>query len=345
MSDWVTLSQDSGIGETIINVSVPSYDFDRTSKYIVSDGHNEVELKIMQGNASPYFTVWYDIPYPDVWQIMANGLDIKKIRVDDGIWVNSAYSYNSSLGRMAYKAENYYHFYSPGVHKIDYVSGDEETVPDGCFHFGYTVYPDYSVWANNHIFKVNIPGEYKTIKQSAFRDCPITTLKLNEGIEKISSFSFLHTRLNEVIIPDSVLSMSDGSTDPPGAFCENDNLETIVFSPNTYSVMASECPSLTSAIIPEGCINLGSFKNCISLRTLVLPSTIESVYTEENLDGCINLQKIYCYASIAPGVGNTDEREGFKDLRPYGELHYPYGSDYSSWMELLPSTWTGINDL
>lgn len=339
MSNWATLSENSGVGDTIITVNVPASATDRRCKYRVSTPFQYADVTIIQGNASPYFTVWYDVPYPYELKIMNSGKYIKKMKVDDGVWINSAYDTGTSM----YVADSTYTFNSIGIHKIDYVTEDESTIPN---HF---------LTDCLYAYAVNIPGEYNIVAtglqpadtQLIFSYSRFKKITINDGVRNITGFAFRGSSVNSIIIPDSVMSVGDY------AFADSLSLEEIKFSDSMTYIglgICSNCYNLKNVILPSGCTSIGvygggyAFSNCISLREIVLPSTLSSLHMT-SFSGCYNLETIYSYAETSPSLYFLDDINGFADLKPYGTLHYPQGSDYSEWLQYLPETWTGIDDL
>ena len=82
--------------------------------------------------------------------------------------------------------------------------------------------------------------------------------------------------------------------------------------------------------------------NCDALTTIVFPSTVTSLgntYAYQTIGSCPSLTSIYCYSQTAPTL-NYDSY-AFSNLGSNGTLYYPEGSDYSSWLNKLPSDWTG----
>lgn len=55
---------------------------------------------------------------------------------------------------------------------------------------------------------------------------------------------------------------------------------------------------------------------------------------------CNSLSNIICMATNAP----TLNYNVFKDICSTGTLHYPNGSDYSTWVAQLPSGWKAVAD-
>lgn len=99
----------------------------------------------------------------------------------------------------------------------------------------------------------------------------------------------------------------------------------------------------------------GSAFRChnLYLQSVNLPSTLIDMSGERVFDGRSNLADIYCYAETAPTIDSQTFYHLNEERFPNnGILHYPSGSDYSSW--LLNSRyylgyygWTGqeINDI
>lgn len=108
--------------------------------------------------------------------------------------------------------------------------------------------------------------------------------------------------------------------------------------------------------VSEGVKYIDGFAfNChnLSLIRVNLPSTLLSMNGKEVFDGRSNLADIYCYSTTAPIVdSNTFHRTNAGYFPNNGKLHYPSGSDYSSWLStgsyyLGYYGWTGqeINDI
>lgn len=128
------------------------------------------------------------------------------------------------------------------------------------------------------------------------------------------------------------------------------NLTTLNL-PNSITAITSEafygCSALTSLTIPDSVTVIGdsAFMECSSLTSLTIPSGVTSI------DGwcfmsCSSITDIYCYATTAPTINN----QTFRDIATGGTLHYPTGSDYSSWMSneenyLGYFGWTSVGDI
>ena len=95
------------------------------------------------------------------------------------------------------------------------------------------------------------------------------------------------------------------------------------------------CITLESIIIPEGIrVIMNAFEGCTNLTSVVIPNSVTSIgdYAFYN---CSGLTEIICYATTAPRLLSTT----FSSISSSGVLKVPTGSDYSSWLEQLPSDW------
>lgn len=98
------------------------------------------------------------------------------------------------------------------------------------------------------------------------------------------------------------------------------------------------CGNLTEIDIPSNIINIGirAFYGCPSLTSVTIGNSVTSI-GNETFGVCQNLTKITCLAETAPSITNNTFN-GI--LNNNGVLIVPSGSDYSTWMAKLPSTWT-----
>lgn len=94
----------------------------------------------------------------------------------------------------------------------------------------------------------------------------------------------------------------------------------------------------TTITIPEGVVGISSYAFHYTIATTVnLPSTITNVggYSLESSQ----ITTMNCYATACPTVNSR----AFYFVNNSGTLHYPAGSDYSSFT--IPNTWTKVGDL
>lgn len=94
----------------------------------------------------------------------------------------------------------------------------------------------------------------------------------------------------------------------------------------------------TTITIPEGVVGLCSYSfRSVKVTTLNLPSTLANIYAYSFESSQITTMN--CYATTCPNVYSN----AFYFVNNSGTLHYPAGSDYSSFY--VPGSWTKVGDL
>ena len=89
------------------------------------------------------------------------------------------------------------------------------------------------------------------------------------------------------------------------------------------------CSLMTSITIHNGVTSIGTsaFETCTELTSITIPNSVTSIGSLV-FNGCSKLSSITCNATVAPTITNIT----FQGIKQYGSLHYPAGSDYSSWL-------------
>ena len=117
----------------------------------------------------------------------------------------------------------------------------------------------------------------------------------------------------------------------------NDNITLI----SGYSFYKT---SLSSITFSNTFIKIGNyaFEHCHYLSAITFPASMAETIAPSNFGGYAfrdsNLQSITSYSITAPILQSIS----FTGIRATGTLYYPSGSDYSSWLTLLGSGWTGV---
>ncbi len=148
-----------------------------------------------------------------------------------------------------------------------------------------------------------LPASIKTLGNEAFSDCTnLKTVELPEGLSSMGSNCFENTAIEKIVIPSSLSTLA--------------------------SYAFKDCTLLASVTISEGVVELGSnaFRNCISLKTLDIPASVESLGSDlfwesgiERLtipetvkkvdsyifEDCANLKEVVFNAQIAELPGQT----------------------------------------
>lgn len=169
-----------------------------------------------------------------------------------------------------------------------------------------------------NITNITIPNSVTSINQSAFYNCyGLTGVTIGNSVVSIGDSAFYHcTGLTSVNIPNSVTTMGES-----------------VFS---------ECSALTSVSLSNSLTGIGkdTFYMCRNLTAITIPSSVTSIGNQA-FYYCDKLNYIYSYPTTAPSLGLY----AFNYFKSTGTLHYPTGSNYSSWISALPNNWTCVGDL
>ena len=157
-------------------------------------------------------------------------------------------------------------------------------------------------------------SDMKEIPNEAFIDCPISSIKLPEGIEKIGESAFSGNHLTSISFPSSLKEI--------GVFALAYNFFETITLPNTITKLGDlafsqcpylksftfpsslteipngvfghgwgGCPQLVEVIIPNGVTKIGNnvFQNCSLLSTVTLPESVIEI--GENLFKGSGIQK------------------------------------------------------
>ena len=257
----------------------------------------------------------------------------------------SAFTYTSTDGNIVTPNKNTWgssniisNTYSGGIGTIVFDS-QPTTIPDNTFS-GCTT-----------LSAISMSNNITSIGTDVFKECTaLTDVTLSNSVTALQARTFSGcTSLETLTIPSSVTSIGYKCF----AECKTLGKLHILRIPNSVTSIGMNCfhgcsemqyITLSNSItgIPDYC-----FYGCFKLLTLTIPSGVTSL-GKEVFNWCVQLKTIYSYPTIAP----TIRSDTFYNLQPQGTktLHYPSGSDYSSWLSsssyyLGYYNWTGVNDL
>lgn len=127
------------------------------------------------------------------------------------------------------------------------------------------------------VTEVSIPEGVQSIAPYAFAGhADLTSISLPSTLQSISACAFYGTGLQQVNLPDGVVSVDDS------AFYHCPALRKVVFSKGLQSIHAEAfayCESLEELTLPEGLLSIGdrAFAACSSLKKITLPDSLNQL--------------------------------------------------------------------
>lgn len=139
--------------------------------------------------------------------------------------------------------------------------------------------------------EISIPNGVTEISIGAFQSCSaLTTVNIPTSLIEISSNAFYNTKINNIVIPDSVTSIGGY------AFYGNAELESVTFGKNIKSIESSafeNCAKLATISLPAAVESIGSraFAGCKKITAINLPSSLVVIEYAAFID-CTNLTTV-----------------------------------------------------
>ena len=174
-----------------------------------------------------------------------------------------------------------------------------------------------------------------SIVKDAFYGSNIVSITIPDSVTSIGGRAFYNcSSLTSITIPDSVTSIGGHAF----SNCDSLPVENNLRYADTYLDGAVD-RSLSTYTIKKGTkwIGEGAFIRCSSLTSITIPDSVTSI-GDDAFKNCSKLRDITCRATTAPSITNST----FTGVDSYGQLSYPSGSDYSSWLQNAGFfRWTG----
>ena len=176
---------------------------------------------------------------------------------------------------------------------------------------------------------------------------PASASNIDFGVvQDIRSQSFYGSLYGDLVIPNTVTNLGYAS------FLES-HITSVTIPSSVASFYYSSVSHSTSGNVFNGCTDLRTvnyetsrvpsycFTRCSGLTTVYLGENVNRI-DNYAFNNCINLVDIYSYNPTAPTLNGNNI---FSGNTSNGTLHYPQGSDYSTFINKLPYTWTAVADL
>ena len=214
----------------------------------------------------------------------------------------------------------------------------EVVIPSGVKKIG-----DQAFASCQNLKSITIPNSVTSINNNAFYGCySLSSITIPSGVTLLGGNCFYNNyALSSITIPNSVTYL--GSS----VFYSCQALTSVTFS-NSLTVIPSSCCNgcklLPNVTIPNTITTIDnySFQNCSALTEVNIGSGVTTINSNA-FKNCITLANIYISATTAPTIANAN---AFQGVPSTGTVHYPQGSDYSSWQSnQYLSGWTFVGDL
>lgn len=291
-----------------INVDVANVNYESVDGVLYNKGKEEL-ISYPSGKLDSVFTLPASVTVIN-WSAFWEASHLQNIQVD-----SSNLFFVSADGVLLHKNSpnlGQYAIDNPAVVLVTFPSGKKSksyTIPNNV-----TNVTAFAFKGNKYVKKISIPSSIEEIEKTAFQQCAIEEIKMAEpnsffntedGLLYSNNIFFLSPagRKNNIKIEDGCLGLTELSIQ------RNDFIKSITIPSNTIirSFACSYCTSLENVKINEGISQLGGvgdFVCCTKLKTISLPSTLESL-NEMTFFGCLSMEEIDCHATVPPATTMT----------------------------------------
>lgn len=375
IKDWLTLDKISGYCSAKVKVKIPSSEVARDREITVSVNGSD-NNPIISKTVLIKQEVNDVLPTPTKYQIIyvskSNTAQNPYHNSDGyGVWVDATITKKGYLNKMT--SNVYYDAYGvwtfteevKSVAFPDYELGDVYKIklPSSAWKIGDNAFSSSSLeylilgssitnimsksFYNCTTFKKLDFTKVTYMYEYCFEGCTsLETPILSDNLENIGSNTFAGcTSINgKINTTGKAKSVGDGS------FSHTNITEiTLGDSATLIDRTFAYCKQLEKVNLNEGLetISTSSFRECEKLTSITLPSTLKKI--DSQAFAYSGISEIFCKATTAPTLWvdstHPDELSALSYMQENGTLHYPSGSDYSTWTSQLGSGWTAIADL
>ncbi len=265
MSEWLTLSQTGGTGDTQITITAATSEelYNRIAKFRASTpNHLTADFMVNQyGTESFYFRCYYyveDLNANNAPIFYGTPTGLYQMSVDGGGYVN---------------ANSAYTFSEAGLHVIDYTLSGTTEIPSGMLNYTNNIHQVQI------LYSVDIGDLITGVGSSAFNHQGLLTgVTFGQNVEVVYSQAFAYCDLRELQLPLATERIFDG------AFMKNTNM-TYVSLPNNLRILGGDTFNSLH--------DVGVFQGCESLTDITIPSGID-YFHNDIFKECFSLSSITC---------------------------------------------------
>ena len=191
------------------------------------------------------------------------------------------------------------------------------------------VLPDTVTKIGNYAFEncvkltsINLPDTVETIEEGAFYNCGLTSINFPKKLKNAGSYVFKNTPIKTIKVKEGVTAL------PNNAFNNANKLESVVL-PTTLKTICNysfyECTSLKSVTIPEETesIGEGAFQNCSAMTKVVMNDSLKTIKNDA-FHGCSVLASIE-----VPDTVTSMGSYAFANCKKLTTFNYPKKLTYS----------------
>ena len=153
--------------------------------------------------------------------------------------------------------------------------------------FGVMYVGKWAVGCNNAVSEIRLRQDTKGIADRAFQSSNVKSIELNDGLTYIGTLAFSGSKIESLMIPDTVKSVGAG-------LCNSCSLLKAVHLPDSVTVLADVPVEKKEQSLSNG---MGFFENCTSLEQIDLPAHLTEI-GESAFYGCEKLNEIVIPESV-----------------------------------------------
>ncbi len=293
---------------------------------VTIDKNTAIEVTAVADNGYLVSEVYYILQGGDKVLLASDSNDVYKLSMPQGnITIYATFVKTTSENNFTFELSEDGQYYS----LTEYIGSDTDVVIPTTYNGLPVTHIEISAFGSTSIKSVFIPNSITYIGYSAFNTCESltkVTFQNNSKLQTIDSGAFGSTALTEIRIPASVETIGEQ------AFDSSFSLASITFEPNsnlkqilgnafgataitTITIPASvteivspfmSCEKLVSVVFEEGSqvkeIGDYYFMGCISLKSIVIPSSVTTISSQYPFLQCDALDTIYYGGDLSSRV-------------------------------------------